>query len=640
VLDTDFLLIEGDWPSTAALGLLKSVSARWTVIHRVRNGGDLYYVLLSAAVANKLLDGDERPVGEALQLSETHAAPIRAAGTEAAEGLGVMVSRGLVAGVTLGTMKHTSGQAVGNENAKGAARPSRGGTRSKAYVGGDKPSRSSFDLESSRFLAPGSSSPVALAVEASAPPQVGRGKTVLLSVNLTSDVSKRGTLPVVGNIGDSIEVVINASAGLGIVGRSDGELKIAKDGSAPLQFIVQGVSIGRGVVSVYVFRQRQGVGSIDVLIEVVDQPSGGAPTTTKTSIAPAIAKIPDLQLLVLEGPKGYTMRLSAADPALQLNLKMFGPVELPKSPDDYFKSFYADVEDILTSPAEPAQKIQRLATKGDYLFSTLVPAPARELLWKLLPRIASIHVQSEEPWIPWELIKLSGDDGAGAIVDGGFLCEEFEMTRWIPGLGYFPKLALNDIGVVTPADSGLIAAEPEKDTLFELAHSQGLQAKVIEAEEVALRQALANGTFDAIHFTGHGRAGAVNADRAEIELTNKSRLRPEDLTGVVANLGRKGRHPLVFLNACEIGRAGIGLNVPGGWPRGFLAAGAGAFIAPFWKVLDRTAASFAESFYRGLLAGDSAGKAARDARKLIKAASDPTWLAYSVYAHADARLDL
>src|SRR5262249_37321871 len=162
------------------------------------------------------------------------------------------------------------------------------------------------------------------------------------------------------------------------------------------------------------------------------------------------------------------------------------------------------------------------------------------------PRIHSIHVQSEEPWVPWELIKLSGEDGAGMIVEGGFLCEEFEVTRWVPGLAYQQDLTLNDIGVVTPSDSGLPAAGPERDALLGLAAPQR-RVTLIDAEEGALRKALAGGTLDAIHFTGHGLATALSADRAEIRLEQSSYLRPEDLTGVVSNLGRK--HPLVFLNA-------------------------------------------------------------------------------------------
>jgi hypothetical protein len=144
-LDTDLLPIESDWPSAAALRLLKSFSSGWAVIHRARDGDDLYCLLLSAAVAKGLLDEDERPVAEALQLDEKSAAPIRAAETDTAEGLAVVVNRGFVAGVTPGTVKHARGQAVGDENAEGAAKPSRVGTRREAYIGAKRHSPSPFD---------------------------------------------------------------------------------------------------------------------------------------------------------------------------------------------------------------------------------------------------------------------------------------------------------------------------------------------------------------------------------------------------------------------------------------------------------------------------------------------------------------
>ncbi len=232
-------------------------------------------------------------------------------------------------------------------------------------------------------------------------------------------------------------------------------------------------------------------------------------------------------------------------------------------------------------------------------------------------------------------MKPSGVDENGNVVEGGFLCEDYEVTRWVPGLRYQRNLTMKQMGLVVPADSGLAASVPERAAMLALATSER-QVLEIDAEEVALRKALSGGTLDAIHFTGHGVAGASTGDLAEIRLEAGSRLRPEDLTGVVANLGRQ--HPVVFLNACEIGRAGMGLTRPGGWPRGFLAAGAGAFVGPFWKVADASAATFASCFYQALLAGQTVGAAARAARLAIQAASDPTWLAYSVYAHNDARL--
>jgi CHAT domain-containing protein len=228
-----------------------------------------------------------------------------------------------------------------------------------------------------------------------------------------------------------------------------------------------------------------------------------------------------------------------------------------------------------------------------------------------------------------------GDDGSGMVVEAGFLCEDYEVTRWALGLGYHHDLTMTNVAVVTPPDSGLPASVPEKNQMMALATDKR-KVTPVEPEEVALRNALGAGVFDVIHFTGHGVAGEASADRAEIRLQGGSRLRPEDLGGVVGNLRRQT--PIVFLNACEIGRGGMGLTQPGGWPRGFLAAGAGAFIGPFWKVSDASAAVFAASFYEKLIGGASVGAAARAARQEIRAASDPTWLAYSVYAHCDARL--
>jgi len=631
-LDASFILIESDWPSARALRLVAGLNPRWVVLHRLHDGEDLYYTFWVEDVVSKLSDGADLPVGEVLRLRESDAAPTRAADTDAG-GLAVVVSRGLVAGVAVPEPASSGGPPRWKGSAAGGYRgPFRSGFDADAGVDVDD---SGLDVDDSGSDGGSKPSPSVLrAVEASAPPQVALGDTVSLLVKLTSDVTKPGTVPLAVAIGDSVSVVVSASGGLEVLGRSDGEIKVTAAGEPALPFKIAGRAIGPGEVRVYIFQPSQGVSHIAVSIRVVDHVSDGNPTTARVRIEPVTARPPDLELDVLEEPTGYTMWLRAADQHLNTS---FGPIKLPQDPRAFFGDFYADIESILTSAATPPQKLQRLASKGDYLFAKLVPSAAREQLWKLRPRIRSIHVQSEEPWIPWELIKLSGDDGTGLVVAGGFLCEEFEMTRWVLGLNYYPELTLNNIGVVTPGDSGLTAAEPERDALLDLKSPQRLVTP-IEAEEVTLCKVLAGGKLDAIHFTGHGSATAASADRAEIELEHGSRLRPENLTGETANLGRRGNHPIIFLNACEIGRAGMGLNSPGGWPRGFLEAQAGAFVGPFWKVFDASAASFASSFYKALIAGASVGKAAFEARKQIQAASDPTWLAYSVYAHADARV--
>jgi CHAT domain-containing protein len=598
VLDTSFLLIEADWPVARARRLAEGLASGWIVIHRVYNGEDLYYPFARAAASLMLSALAPLSVREAFNLHETDAGPTAASDVAAGDRTVVIVSRGQVRGIV----------------------PAQERTRS---------------FEVSEAAVPGAPVTVERAIEATAPSEVALNDAVSLVVKLVMQTSEGASIPVHAAVGESLDVVIQTSGGLRVQGKNDGTLKVAAAGTPMLLFKIEGKTVGPGEVSVMVFQRGESVGSLDLAIRTVAN-AGAADSTSATALlqSPSVAQ-PDLMLLVVEPMAGtYTMYLTATDPNLQLNFTSFS-FSLQQDPRTFFDTFYTDIEAILTSSATPQQKIQRLGTKGTYLFEQLLSPQARVAFWAVRSRIRSVHIQSQEPWVPWELLKPSGDDGTGNIAEAGFLCEDYEVTRWVPGLAYRHDLTMTNVGVVTPPDSGLPAAIPERDQMMSLA-SPTRQVTAIQAEEVALRQALAGGGLDVIHFTGHGIAGATSADRSEIRLQSGSRLRPEDLTGVVANLGT--RKPIVFLNACEIGRAGMGLTRPGGWPRGFLAVGAGAFIGPFWKVADASAATFAAEFYDNLIAGKSVGAAAHDARMAIQVASDPSWLAYSVYAHCDARL--
>jgi hypothetical protein len=268
------------------------------------------------------------------------------------------------------------------------------------------------------------------------------------------------------------------------------------------------------------------------------------------------------------------------------------------------------------------------------LFEKLVPADLQVILWQLRDRIRVVQVQSEEPWIPWELCKLQGRKGR-RIVEGPFLCEAFAMTRWLPGVGLKPALALQNMALVLPRDSGLPLADGEGKYVLSLAGGKR-KVKRIPATFLELRAALAGGKYDGWHFTGHGGFRAPDPNRSAMLLEKGEELTPADLGGVVSNLGAAA--PLVFLNACQIGRAAMSLTDIGGWAAQFLRAGASAFIGAYWSVYDRAAHDFARAFYDRLLAGRSVGQAAQEARAAIKPLGDPTWLAYTVYAHPAARI--
>src|SRR5262249_62039987 len=116
-----------------------------------------------------------------------------------------------------------------------------------------------------------------------------------------------------------------------------------------------------------------------------------------------------------------------------------------------------------------------------------------------------------------------------------------------------------------------------------------------------VRRELASGQYDGWHFSGHGGFRAPDPNRSAMYLEHQQTLTPEEICGEVSNLG--GAQPLVFLNACQIGRSAMSLTDIGGWASQFVRAGAGAFVGAYWSIYDKPAYDFAQAFYDLLLAG-------------------------------------
>jgi CHAT domain-containing protein len=168
----------------------------------------------------------------------------------------------------------------------------------------------------------------------------------------------------------------------------------------------------------------------------------------------------------------------------------------------------------------------------------------------------------------------------------------------------------------------------------------------IEAQPNPLRAALTQpGSFDLLHFACHGEAESDAITHARIVLQGRVEGRdfvPTHLhASTVETFARlrndNGGQPIVFLNACQAGRAGYQLTGIGGFAQAFLHGGAGAFIGALWSVGDQPAFVFGKAFYDALLRGAMVSQAAIAAREAARQ-DDATWLAYVVYGHPHARL--
>lgn len=250
-----------------------------------------------------------------------------------------------------------------------------------------------------------------------------------------------------------------------------------------------------------------------------------------------------------------------------------------------------------------------------------------------------VVVVSDDPWIPWEIVKPYSPDWADSP-----LCERFFLTRWLPGYAPLAEITTTRAAIVRPPDK-LQSANQELEYFNKLPDvSRPLVGSVDHLSTVDdVLNSFRDGKTNLYHFACHG-----NFDQSD---PNESRLRLEggflsasQITGYI-KIGLGQKRPIVFLNACHTGRLDFGLTRLGGWAKRFVDAGASVFLGTMWEVNDSLAAAFAIEFYNRLLGLNGhqpmpLGQAVHGARMMIKtrAPANPTWLAYVVYGDPNARV--
>lgn len=620
LMDTSFVLLRAEWTTDEGLRILEDDRPKQVIVLlRREDDEDEHYLLRVDEVLTGLGSGGPRNITDALRLDEHVTTP----GVDASADAETAPPRAVVI---------ESGQVVGYIESV------RRGTRAipKAIP---SPTMAAPPVDG---VAPDGPPEVNRTVVARFPVRVQMDEVAALRVMLSALAADEGGIPFAAPVGAEIDILVEARQGFAMEGAESGTLTVTGEVEGlPLLFKLRATATGEGLVVVFAFHQGHPLGKITLSPTVIQAAPEGAArqpvdtTKAETPLAPLAVHVPDLDMWIQQWPVGeehqYSIVLTAKDAALELHLSKFGPIQLRMDPVRYFGDFFQEIEELpLSTVDERRIAAKKLEARGTGLFNTLFPPELQRLLWSLKDSIRSIWIQSEEPWIPWELCKLESE----AHDPGPFLCE-YSITRWVPGIGTTPTLSLDNVGVVVPADSGLPFAETER-TFLESLGGNGRRVESIPADWEGVQEALKSGTYDCLHFTGHGAAQDENPDRARILLEQGQEFQPADVTGEAAKLGRA--HPLVFLNACQVGRGGMSLTDIGGWANRFLEAKAGAFIGTYWSVFDEPAAQFTEALYPSLIGGAPIGEAVRDARAAIKPSDDPTWLAYTVFADPLASL--
>jgi hypothetical protein len=258
----------------------------------------------------------------------------------------------------------------------------------------------------------------------------------------------------------------------------------------------------------------------------------------------------------------------------------------------------------------------------------------------------SIQVVTDEPFIPWELMRVY-DAARGPGVPAEFVAVRHSVGRWLATETSGPPQRIPVTGVVVAASdySGIASvsnklpwAKEENDLLVNTHH-----ATAVPLTSDAVLQLLEEGHAQAVHFACHGRMVIANPNESQLVMEDT----PNDVTPplvaraeVCEGLGKD--HPLVFLNACEVGGSAAALSLVAGFPGAFLYAGASALVSPLWVVNDERACEIAKDFYAAVLTPGHhtpIGQLLRDVRKRWVKEQHLTYLAYVLYGDPLAWVD-
>lgn len=280
-------------------------------------------------------------------------------------------------------------------------------------------------------------------------------------------------------------------------------------------------------------------------------------------------------------------------------------------------------------------------------------------LWPLLAQLSqilgpqrtpSVLFLTAESHVPWELALVDPPLDATAPP---YLGCQVDMGRWplnasgSPALPPAASIDVKQFAVVVgdyAARSGwrkLNEAELEGSAITQRYGAIRLKAAPPEMRQLltaSLPLAQAPGGAEAVHFACHGEALQGHVLDAAIILDAGQRMSPMWLAA--APLGKQNR-PFLFLNACQVGRAGELLGGFSGFAGESLKGGFRGFLAPLWSVDDGIAHAIAIEFYeRAFGAGGKPPQPVaailRDLRRRFAPATEKnssTRLAYVFYGH-------
>jgi hypothetical protein len=225
-------------------------------------------------------------------------------------------------------------------------------------------------------------------------------------------------------------------------------------------------------------------------------------------------------------------------------------------------------------------------------------------------RPLNVLLLTAEPHVPWELALLEDDEKLLPDAPPYLGCQ-VNLGRWPLGHAELPPRAsvLVQHMAAVVGDYAARSGWRQLDQAVEEGQQlvQRYQAVKLSADAPQIKQLLMarlgggqSGQTDqshgaeAVHFACHGEATQNHVLDAAVILAEGARLSP--LYFARTALGKQCA-PFLFMNACQVGKAGELLASFSGFAGECLKGGFRGFLAPLWSVEDAMARDIALSFY-------------------------------------------
>ena len=440
--------------------------------------------------------------------------------------------------------------------------------------------------------------------------------------------------------------VLLSAHGFDIEGSDRTLMKVSQTQNSEVDFVLVPRSLGEHQIRAEFYQFGSYIGTVSRNVLVTEVPED---VTVKQSDRPAelvlkyapSATPPDLVLTIELDPQGGNnnvlhFRLHSNREDIGYNFAKLGKVTLQGSPEEKMESLCDEMSRMARPSGTDATR--RMESMGMSLWDELIPEELKDEYWKFRGKVESFYIISEEPWIPWEMVKPYRFKEDNEREDDPFWCQQFALSRWLSG-----KCPIDELpkGVARPVAPAVIELNKVKEEVAFIEQLNSLNPDIRGQTSINSRRQLLDlierDSFSILHFATHGGFDSKNPNNSPIVLSD-GLLEPRDIR---VRFGGRRPRPLVFINACKGAQMGFSYTRLGGWAMQLInQTNVGVFAGAMWEVDDALALEFAKCFYTSLLQGrQTFAQAFRLAREKVRV-SDPsnsTWLAYVLYANPEGR---